>query len=171
VELVSVFLFLRSSLATVGAIIIAIQRVSSEGKRMTTTGTVVSWKKGFGFIEDAEKKQHFVHFSALQVEEGGFRALDVGQEVEFQVSEQDGRTRAENVTAVGGGPLPSGPRPESDGGRGGFRGRGGDRGGYGGFRGGRGGDRGGYGGFRGGRGGDRGGFRGGRGGYGGNRDY
>lgn len=135
---------------------------------MTTTGTVVSWKKGFGFIEDQEKKQHFVHFSALQVEEGGFRALDVGQEVEFQVSEQDGRTRAENVTAVGGGLLPSGPRPESDGGRGGFRGRGGDRGGYGGFRGGRGGDRGGYGGVRGGRGGDRGGFRGGR---GGNRDY
>lgn len=134
---------------------------------MTTTGTVVSWKKGFGFIEDQEKKQYFVHFSALQVEEGGFRALDVGQEVEFQASTgDDGRTRAENVTAVGGGPLPSGPRPESDGGRGGgFRGgRGGDRGGYGGFRGGRGGDRGGFGGFRGGRGGDRGGFRGGRGG-------
>lgn len=131
----------------------------------TTTGTVVSWKKGFGFIEDEAKNQHFVHFSALQVEEGGFRALDVGQQVEFVVSEQDGRTRAENVTAIGGGALPSGPRPESDGG---FRGgRGGDRGGYGGFRGGRGGDRGGFGGFRGGRGGDRGGrggFRGGRGG-------
>ena len=57
--------------------------------------------------------------------------------------------------------------------RGGFGGRGGDRGGFnrGGDRGGRGGDRGGRGGDRGGRGGfgDRGGDRGGRGGFGGNR--
>lgn len=52
-----------------------------------------------------------MHFSALQTETGGFRALSVGQEVEFQVSNQDGRTRAENVTAPGGAKLPSGPRP------------------------------------------------------------
>ena len=98
-------------------------------------GKVISWiaGRGFGFVEDdADKKQHFVHFSALKVETGGFRALNVGQEVEFDVASQDGRTRAENVSAPGGAPLPSGPRPpEGMGGGGGFRGRGGgDRGGY-----------------------------------------
>lgn len=99
------------------------------------TGKVVSWMngRGFGFIEDdADKKQHFVHFSALQTETGGFRALTVGQEVEFEVSTQDGRTRAENVTSPGGEKLPSGPRPPEGmgrgfGGRGRGRGRGGNR--------------------------------------------
>lgn len=84
--------------------------------------------RGFGFIEDdADKKQHFVHFSALQTETGGFRALTVGQEVEFEVASQDGRTRAENVTSPGGAKLPSGPRPPEGAGRG--RGFGGGRGG------------------------------------------
>lgn len=108
-------------------------------------GKVISWMtgRGYGFIEDdADKKQHFVHFSALKVEAGGFRALSVGQEVEFDVSTQDGRSRADNVCAPGGSPLPSGPRPPE----GSFGGRGG-RGNGGGFRGGRG-----RGGFRGGRG-------------------
>eukprot|EP00796_Vickermania_ingenoplastis_P008334 gene8334-5841_t len=94
---------------------------------LMNTGKVVSWMngRGFGFIEDdADKKQHFVHFSALQTETGGFRALTVGQEVEFEVATQDGRTRAENVTSPGGDKLPSGPRPPEGAGRG-FGGRGG----------------------------------------------
>lgn len=93
-------------------------------------GKVISWLsgRGFGFIEDDEdKKQHFVHFSALQTETGGFRALNVGQEVEYEVTSQDGRTRAENVTAIGGAKLPSGPRPPEGMGRGGFGGGGGNR--------------------------------------------
>lgn len=100
---------------------------------LLNTGKVVSWMsgRGFGFIEDdADKKQHFVHFSALQTEPGGYRAVSVGQEVEFEVATQDGRTRAENVTGPGGAKLPSGPRPpEGAGGRGGFGGRGRGRGG------------------------------------------
>lgn len=105
-------------------------------------GKVVSWMsgRGFGFIaDDADSKQHFVHFSALKVEPNGFRALTVGQEVEFDVATQDGRSRCENVVAPGGAPLPSGPRPpEGSFGRG--RGFGGGRGGrgFGGGRGGRG---------------------------------
>lgn len=101
---------------------------------LSNTGKVVSWMngRGFGFIEDdADKKQHFVHFSALQTETGGFRSLTVGQEVEFEVATQDGRTRAENVTSPGGEKLPSGPRPPEGMGRGfggrGGRGRGGNR--------------------------------------------
>ena len=137
----------------------------SASAALLSKGKVVSWMagRGFGFIEDeADKKQHFVHFSALKVETGGFRALNVGQEVEFDVTSQDGRTKAENVSSPGGQPLPSGPRPPEGGfggrggggrggGGGGFRGRGG--GGYGG--GGRGG--GGGGGYGGGGGGNRGG--------------
>lgn len=111
---------------------------------LANKGKVISWiaSRGFGFIEDdADKKQHFVHFSALKVVQGGFKALNAGQEVEFDVVQQDGRTRADNVTKVGGGLLESGPRPPDrmDGPPrrgGGFRGRGGNGGG---FRGGRGG--------------------------------
>ena len=121
---------------------------------MASKGKAVSWKGGFGFIEDdSDKAQHFVHFSALSVETGGFRSLNVGQEVQFDVTTVDGRTRAENVTAIGGEPLPSGPPPQSGGARGGRGGRGGD------FGGGRGGSRGG------GRGGSRGGYSRGGGGY------
>ena len=132
----------------------------SASAALLNKGKVVSWMagRGFGFIEDeADKKQHFVHFSALKVETGGFRALTIGQEVEFDVTSQDGRTKAENVSAPGGAALPSGPRPpEGFSGRGGRGGGGGFRGRGGGYGGGRGGGGGGYGGGN--RGGDRGGF-------------
>ncbi|EPY17116.1 RNA binding protein rbp16 [Strigomonas culicis] len=96
-------------------------------------GKVIAWMngRGFGFIEDeSDKKQHFVHFSALQTETGGYRALTIGQDVEFEVATQDGRTRAENVTGPGGAKLPSGPHPPEGAGRGFGRGRGQGRGGY-----------------------------------------
>lgn len=105
------------------------------------TGTVIRWKddRGFGFIQEHsdEKKEHYVHFSALTVENDGFRALTEGQEVEFEITQQGDKTRAENVTAPGGGALPAGQKPQGDGGfggrGGGGRGRGfGDRGGRGG---------------------------------------
>ena len=81
-------------------------------------GKVISWMagRGFGFIEEADtKKQHFCHFSSLKIEPGGYRAVAVGQEVEFDAAMVDGRSRAENVTAPGGLPLPSGVRPEGSG--------------------------------------------------------
>ena len=132
---------------------------STAAMLMPAKGKVVSWiaGRGFGFIEDdSDKKQHFVHFSALQIEPGGYKGLAVGQEVEFEVTSQDGRTKADQVTGPNGAPLPSGPRPPP--GDNNFRG-GGSRG-RGSFGGGGGGN------YRGGRG--RGGFRdNGDGGYGG----
>jgi cold shock CspA family protein len=96
-----------------------------------STGRVVSFRGAFGFIEDhADKAQHFVHFRALRVEGEGFKDLAVGQEVEFDVcASGDGSTSAENVTSIGGAPLPSGRPPQGRGrgfdGRGrGFQGRG-----------------------------------------------
>lgn len=49
-----------------------------------TTGKV-KWfdvKKGFGFIQNAEGKDVFVHFSVIQSD--GFRVLKDGEEVEFE---------------------------------------------------------------------------------------
>lgn len=85
------------------------------------TGTIVSYnrQKGFGFVEEGEgekKITHFVHFSALNCE-GGFKAVERGTVVEFDVTVDErnrDKTRAINVTAPGGKPLPTPPRPEGD---------------------------------------------------------
>jgi cold shock CspA family protein len=108
-----------------------------------TRGTVTSWNlsRGFGFLEGSDTREtFFCHHTAVQVETGGIRSLKAGDVVEFELAEADvqGRRKCERVTAVGGGLLPSGPKPTpapSVGGRGaaGFTGRGGrGRGGRGG---------------------------------------
>ncbi|MGM0410972.1 MAG: cold-shock protein [Bacillota bacterium] len=61
----------------------------------------VKWfdsKKGYGFIEREEGDDVFVHFSAI--EEDGFKALDDGQEVEFEIVEGDRGPQAENVVKL-----------------------------------------------------------------------
>jgi CspA family cold shock protein len=66
------------------------------------TGTV-KWfntEKGFGFISrDDGQKDVFVHFSAIQTN-GGFRNLDEGQRVEFEVEPSPKGPRAANVTKI-----------------------------------------------------------------------
>ncbi|MCK8816695.1 cold-shock protein [Natroniella sulfidigena] len=62
-----------------------------------TTGTV-KWfnsEKGFGFIEQEDGEDVFVHFSAI--EEDGFKDLEEGQEVQFSVVETEKGLQAENV--------------------------------------------------------------------------
>ena len=61
----------------------------------------VKWfdaKKGFGFISDEEGTDVFVHFSALQME--GFKVLDEGDEVEFEVIQAEKGPQAANVTKL-----------------------------------------------------------------------
>ena len=113
------------------------------------TGTV-KWfnsEKGFGFItRENGEKDVFVHHSAIQG--GGFRTLNEGERVEFDVVQGQKGPAAENVTRL------DAPAGGGDGGGGGGGGYGGGRGGGGGGRGGGyGGGGGGYGGGGGGRGG------------------
>ena len=61
----------------------------------------VKWfnaKKGFGFISDDEGNDVFVHFSALQMD--GFKVLDEGDEVEFEVIDGEKGPQAANVTKL-----------------------------------------------------------------------
>ena len=58
----------------------------------------VKWfnaEKGFGFIEREEGDDIFVHFSAIQGE--GFKTLEEGQEVEFEIVEGNRGPQAANV--------------------------------------------------------------------------
>ena len=61
----------------------------------------VKWfnsEKGFGFIEREEGKDVFVHFSALAMD--GYKTLEEGSEVEFEVTEGDKGPQASNVVPV-----------------------------------------------------------------------
>ncbi len=55
--------------------------------------------RGFGFIEREEGKDVFVHFSAIQGEEG-HKSLAEGQAVEFEVIEDEKGLKAQNVVKV-----------------------------------------------------------------------
>jgi len=63
---------------------------------------IIKWfdnKKGFGFIAQDEGGQDvFVHFSAIAGE--GFKTLEEGDRVEFEVSQSDKGLKASNVTKL-----------------------------------------------------------------------
>ncbi len=65
------------------------------------TGTV-KWfngSKGYGFIEREGGPDVFVHFSAIRGE--GFRNLEEGQKVEFNVEQGQKGPQATDVVAIG----------------------------------------------------------------------
>jgi cold shock protein len=64
------------------------------------TGTV-KWfnsDKGYGFVSTEEGKDVFVHFSAIQSE--GFKSLEEGDKVEFDVVNSDRGETAANVVKL-----------------------------------------------------------------------
>lgn len=59
----------------------------------------VKWfnaQKGYGFLSSAEGKDVFVHFSAIENEEG-YKTLTEGQEVEFDVVDGEKGPQAAHV--------------------------------------------------------------------------
>ena len=60
----------------------------------------VKWfnaEKGFGFITGEDGKDVFAHFS--QIEKDGFKSLDEGEEVTFDVVEGQKGLQAENIVS------------------------------------------------------------------------
>lgn len=61
----------------------------------------VKWfngSKGYGFITGEDGKDYFVHFSAINID--GFKTLDEGQKVTFDVESGPKGPQASNVTPV-----------------------------------------------------------------------
>jgi CspA family cold shock protein len=61
----------------------------------------VKWfnaEKGYGFIAQEEGEDVFVHFSAIQT--GGYRSLEEGQKVEFDIEQGQRGLQAVNVRPV-----------------------------------------------------------------------
>jgi CspA family cold shock protein len=89
-----------------------------------TTGTVkwFSQEKGYGFIQQENGADVFVHHSAIQAQ--GFRTLNEGERVEFDLIDEAKGPKAQNVVrldAPEGGAGPAAGGPPRGGSRGGGR--------------------------------------------------
>ena len=67
---------------------------------MAITGTVKFFnsEKGYGFISREQGDDVFVHYSNIQVD--GYKSLDEGQRVEFDVAPGRKGEEAQNVRAI-----------------------------------------------------------------------
>jgi CspA family cold shock protein len=78
---------------------IIIERFAKEVRAMAE-GTVkwFSDKKGYGFIQQEDGSDLFVHYSAISTP--GFKSLSEGDRVSFDVEESDRGPKAKNVTKL-----------------------------------------------------------------------
>jgi cold shock protein len=75
------------------------KEANTMSERISGTVKWFNGDKGFGFIEREGGKDVFVHFSAIQGD--GYRNLQEGQKVEFNVEQGPKGPQASNVTMVG----------------------------------------------------------------------
>ncbi|MCB2291716.1 cold-shock protein [Clostridium sp. CS001] len=62
---------------------------------------IVKWfnsEKGFGFLSVEGEEDVFVHFSAIQGD--GYKSLEEGQQVQFEITSGDRGPQASNVTRL-----------------------------------------------------------------------
>lgn len=85
--------------ATVGPELVTRTSLSREEKQVTT-GTVKFFnaEKGFGFISREQGDDVFVHYSNIQGD--GYKSLDEGQRVEFDVAPGRKGEEAQNVRVI-----------------------------------------------------------------------
>jgi cold shock protein len=77
-----------------------LQLIGARDERTMATGTV-KWfnaEKGYGFIEREDGDDVFVHYSAIQT--SGYRTLEEGQRVEFDVGPGKKGEEAQNVRPI-----------------------------------------------------------------------
>jgi CspA family cold shock protein len=72
----------------------------AENRDFVTQGTVKFFnaEKGYGFISREQGEDVFVHFSAIQGD--GYKSLDEGQKVEFDVGRGKKGDEAQNVRVI-----------------------------------------------------------------------
>ncbi|GAB4103693.1 hypothetical protein GCM10028790_27120 [Micromonospora taraxaci] len=73
----------------------------SEGSGTVAQGSV-KWfnaEKGYGFIAVDGGQDVFVHFSAIEMD--GYKALEDGQRVEFEIAQGQKGPQAEHVRVIG----------------------------------------------------------------------
>ena len=83
-----------------------------------------SQEKGYGFIQQDSGPDVFVHHS--QIQSKGFRTLNEGERVEFDVLEEPKGLKAQNVVRLEEGAAGGSGDSENGGGRRSFEGRGAD---------------------------------------------
>lgn len=74
--------------------------ITEQRGRLMSTGTV-KWfnaEKGYGFISREGGSDLFVHYTAI--EGSGYRALEEGQQVEFEVTQGPKGDQAQNVKVI-----------------------------------------------------------------------
>jgi CspA family cold shock protein len=77
------------------------QANDQSGEDVVREKGIVKWfnaAKGYGFIQRNSGDDVFVHFSAIQA--NGYRSLDEGSEVEFEVKQGPKGLQAENVARI-----------------------------------------------------------------------
>jgi CspA family cold shock protein len=80
----------------------AVAGAASRTKKVKMAQGTVKWfngDKGYGFIAVEGGPDVFVHFSAITG--GGYRSLEEGQKVEFDITQGQKGSQAENVRVIG----------------------------------------------------------------------